>query len=105
MFALLLMAADLAESSGFLTGNALLQSCRANRRGCSIYIAGVSDAVNVMQAVYKKPNLFCPPVGTTLDQLTDAAVKFLEDRPELRAQGAAGLVGTSLIEAFPCPNA
>ena len=84
-------------SHGFLTANKLYDECTSGSLFCSVYVIGVSDAL-----IAVKPNLFCAPLGITVDQEVAVVVKYLRDHPETWHYSASSEVGVALKKAFPC---
>lgn len=107
--ALLIPAAPVRADSvdtgvSFLTGNKLFAFCAAENNITSMvclgYIEGIADALSGGQWV----NGFraCLSIHMTAQQLQDVAMRYLAAHPELRHLAAAGLVASSLANAFPC---
>ena len=90
-----------------MTGNDLKSFCTSNDHAamnsgvCAGYIVGTSDAIRMTDEVFKR-NTICGPPEVTVQQVVAIAKKYLEDHPELLNYRASSLVGTALIEAFPC---
>ena len=84
-------------SHGFLTTNKLYDECTSGSFVCSVYVIGVSDAL-----IAVKPNLFCAPLGITVDQEVAVVVKYLRDHPETWHYSVSSEVGVALKKAFPC---
>ena len=88
---------EFLSSSGFMTTNKLHDECTSRSLLCSVYVMGVSDAL-----IAVKPNLFCAPLGMTVDQEVAVVVKYLRDHPETWHYSAPSEVGVALKKAFPC---
>lgn len=110
-----------------LTGNALYESCTANREDeaakftyCVGYITGVGDGlifggvtsilrlgledVNAAEAsdIAYQTMGYCAPSAVTAYQTIDVVIKFLADNPAIRHESARGLILAAYREAFPC---
>jgi len=114
----------------FLTGNALLQRCKAQPEmatdkasqakalaywvSCRNYIYGVYEAALVFTPFYEEGfpddstgfGRVCAPSSSRPDmqQLVDVVVKYLEDYPERRHGSAAQHTWIALQVAFPCSD-
>jgi hypothetical protein len=100
--AALLWPAAVCSQGAFYTGNKLFERCGASRdtadyTGCLGYVAGVVDALHMMEN-----SGVCPPQGSTVGQTVDVVMKYLRDHPEARHHAAAGEVFLALRQAFPC---
>lgn len=112
---ILVAAAGLSPGSaraGFYSGEALLESCTADRTDkaffeksyeCVGYVAGAVDAFNTTREVNGLKS--CIPADVTLNQLKGATVDYLRANPDKRAQSASALVFTATRQAWPCPKA
>ena len=99
------LAADNYESTE--SGNTLLAKCVGPPEGqlvCVGYTTGVYDMINLLEATNAVPKRHCFPPGVTRLQIHDVVVRYLQDHPDRRHSGAAGLVGDALQEAWPCPR-
>jgi hypothetical protein len=93
---------------GYITGDRLIKECRSvvqrDSALCIGYIIGVSDAMQAAQDT--GGSLFgwqaCLPPGTTAEQVTKAAVRFLIAHPEAQPSSASGIIAKALSDAFPC---
>ena len=92
---------SMAASDVGVTGNDLLKLCTDSARPgamCVGYVVGVYETYT-----WVNPGRLCPGPYVTNEQITDVAVKFLTDRPEMRDKNAPLLVSVSIALAFPCP--
>jgi hypothetical protein len=99
------LAADNYES--IESGNTLLAKCvgpAETQLVCAGYTAGIYDMVNLLETTNAVPKLHCFPSGVTRLQIHDAVVHYLQDHPDQRHAGAAGLVRDALQDAWPCPR-
>ena len=100
---LLLAASPPANANTFVNGNALYAMCMAPGTGCAMYVAGVVDAEQALEAAGSR-NLICEPDGTDTDQAKAVVVKFLKTNSADRHSAAASLVIVAMAKAFPCPQ-
>lgn len=89
-------------STGFATGNNLLESCTAptplGAGLCSGYLQGVADT-------QIGPNFKgCLPEGTQMTQLKDAVVNYLRAYPAVRSEKASLVVLLAIQENWNCPQ-
>jgi Rap1a immunity proteins len=109
-----LMGTTPARSGGyFKTGNDLYSSC-STKKGerfyefeetlCLTYVTAVFDSFSISFGTGAMARSFCSPPNSTVVQLRDIAVRFLEVNPQWRDRPAATLVMASFKEAFPCPR-
>ena len=105
------MSPDSARA-GFYSGEALLESCTADRNArdffeksyeCVGYVAGAVDAFNTTREVNGLKS--CIPASVTLNQLKGATIDYLRANPDKRTQSASNLVFTATRQAWPCPKA
>lgn len=70
---------------------------------CQAYIAAVIDYHNTMQSMDLAPDIkICIPEGTSLNELHDVVLSYLEFNPQHDNFVAAHAVAIALYEAFPC---
>lgn len=105
--ALAVTNAEAANGPLELTGNALLESCRAHSSpnanpdfGQGV-CAGIVYAVAMSQAGVKKKFRSCPPTGT-LEQFAAVTVAFVDRHPERRHEPLLNLAIDAFHEAWPC---
>ncbi len=103
--AVLVLAGE-ARGDGWTTGNVLHEWCSGetvwHQRMCAGFVSGIADSM-VNAPVWEWSTCFPPfPNTVTRGQLTDIVKRWLEQHPENRHLGAAGLVTAALSEAFPC---
>jgi hypothetical protein len=99
------LAVDNYESTE--SGNTLLAKCVGPPEMqliCAGYTAGIYDMINLLETTNALAKLHCFPSGVTRLQIHDVVVHYLQDHPERRHAGAAGLVRDALQEAWPCPR-
>jgi hypothetical protein len=99
------VAADSYESTE--SGNSLLAKCVGPPESelvCAGYTTGVVDMIKLLEATNAVAKRHCFPPGVTRLQIHDVVVHYLQDHPERRHDGAAGLVGDALQEAWPCSH-
>lgn len=80
-------------------GNDLFPNCTIEEPACLAYVTGVADTLEMVA-----PHLtnICRPPGSTMAQVFDIAMNWLEENPKERHRPAAKLVGLALAEAWPC---
>jgi hypothetical protein len=82
-----------------MTGNDLLGVCTEtspDKKGmCIGYILGVMDYRSLIK------HTSCPP-DTTIGQMKDAVVGFLQTHPEAKKVSAAFLVGPAIMATMKC---
>ncbi|WP_365986138.1 Rap1a/Tai family immunity protein [Mesorhizobium sp.] len=89
-------AANAQNSTRFLSGNELYDSCTQKSSHSIGYVEGVVDADLSATLGY------CIPVGVRADQMRDVVCRFLEAHPESRQEGAQNLVRGAFIQVWPC---
>jgi hypothetical protein len=104
LLAATLWSGQVAAAGGFESGNSLLTFCTSaqetHREYCNGYVGGVADALlSDSLAVQSRA---CLPKDATLAQVTDAAVKWLQQNPQHRHYTAVSLIARALSDAFPC---
>lgn len=97
-----LLPAQVANGATVLAsvhGNDLYPNCTIQEPTCLAYVTGVADSLEMVA-----PHLtnICRPSASTMAQVFDIAMEWLEDHPEERHRPAAKLVGLALAEAWPC---
>jgi hypothetical protein len=107
---MLALAAAATPSANYLSGGNLLEICNpaSDPSGeklalCTGYIAGVADANTAFGDILKQP-LFCMPNEVLMPQLKDVVTKYLVQHPEKSRLAAATVVGSALINTYPCPK-
>lgn len=108
----LLLAAALALAAGpalaaqpgdyFYDGNKLHEACQIDHGFCVGYVAGIVDSYGYIASYSSGPLQFCLPHNATAQQVSDVAVKYLDDNPAQRHMTAALLVLAAVKQAFPC---
>jgi hypothetical protein len=98
----LLPSAGQAET---VDGNFLLAQCDGMSRtvrgvGCTSYIAGFRDALDVAQDAAGTPH--CIPPTVNVGQVRDVAIRYLKQHPESRHHPAAMLLLRAVEEVW-CP--
>jgi hypothetical protein len=99
------LAADNYESVE--SGNTLLAKCVGPPEGqliCIGYTTGIYDMINLLETTKAVAKLHCFPPNVTRLQIHDAVVHYLQQHPDERHAGAAGLVSDALREAWTCPH-
>jgi Rap1a immunity proteins len=111
-------------SAQTVDGNSLLEACNAPlEQGlagfCIGYILGSWEGMNwggfkvwksaKPEASTDELNSFiqfsldvCAPAEVQNSQIKDVVTKYLVDHPEVRHEGARGLINVALTSAFPC---
>lgn len=90
-----------AAASGFYSGNEIYNMCQGPGKHLG-YIAGVWDTLIAMHELDIAPKVFCSSNDVTLGQAGDVVCRYLERHPEKRHLSASSLVGSALLEAWPC---
>jgi hypothetical protein len=92
-------AANGARVLASVSGNDLYPNCTIEEPTCVAYITGVADTLEMVA-----PHLtnICRPPASTMSQVFDIVMAWLEDHPEERHRPAAKLSGLALAEAWPC---
>ena len=85
-----------------VTAKALTAVCGENREACLTYVLGAVDAFGAAVALARGRKAYCIPMGTTNDQLAQAAVRYLRAHPEEGNVNAATVVIAGLASAYPC---
>ena len=96
-------AADKYES--IESGNTLLTKCvgpAETELVCAGYTSAIYDMINLLETTNVTAKLHCFPSGVTRLQIRDVIVRYLQNHPEQRHRGAAGLIRDALQEAWPC---
>jgi hypothetical protein len=97
-------------AAGTVTGNSLLEQCRADEKlgsepnmvnafraeQCHGFASGISTSFNRV--------LWCIPDDVELGQIILVVTKHLKENPEKLHGLAAALVVAALREAWPCPK-
>jgi hypothetical protein len=100
IMAVLMISASTAQAETgptFMTGNKLVEFCKAPDGICIGYITGIADYVS------QQPNKrICLPLTSTVRQLTEVVNQWLKDNPQHLHYAAAGLIELALYEAFSC---
>ncbi len=93
------------------TGNDLLARCKkqpSDRDWCLGFLQGLyggySIGIFVGTPGSDQAGLLCVPENVTTGQTADVIVRFLEQNPARRHEGAVWLSFAALREAFPCPS-
>jgi Rap1a immunity proteins len=82
-----------------LDGNTLHEMCTtSNLRPNVVFYAGGL----VQGAVLAEQKFFCIPIGVNMQQMGDAACKFVAENPEARHLSAGTVVVRSFSLAWPC---
>jgi hypothetical protein len=111
MASLLLVLASVGDGSAGDTyeslesGNTLLAKCVGPpevQLVCAGYTAAIYDMIAMLEAGGAMPKRHCFPTGVTRLQIHDVIVRYLQNHPEARHMGAAGLASDALQEAWPC---
>jgi hypothetical protein len=93
------------ESNGirmrYMTGNDFLTQCRNTRVACSTYIQGVNDAMLSLTSGTDRDLPYCIPNGSTIDQVTDVVLAFLQAHPEHRHRLAPEIIAAALEAVWP----
>jgi|JI10StandDraft_1071094.scaffolds.fasta_scaffold170890_2 hypothetical protein len=97
------------------TGNGLLSLCtnKADYGDCLSFVDGLTRGALLIQSHYanksvplenetSSPAFICGPDNSTLGQVTDVIIKFLQDHPSDRHLDAVPLSLRALREAWPC---
>jgi len=95
-------AARAAADAAFLTGNELQSFCDANDARVAACVAYVAAIFEVIHSNPINGRSACLPPGVLVGQAVGVVKRWLDQHPEQRQLGAAGLVAQALSEAFPC---
>ena len=111
-------ASPALSQDSFLTCGKLLAECtRGNENFCFGYIVGVADGISTTDRLKAPPVrrgagntlvrpdvrfTFCITEGTTMAQLREVVVVFLEDKPAHMRRTASSLVRAAFLESYPC---
>ena len=113
VIALLMNTASFAQerqTDRLVSGNELYRHCSERAASpayttsaayCVGYVSAVNDTLNSW-LVLEGRQAFCLPPGSNAGQLADIVRVYLRDNPSTRHFGAATLVMSALLEAFPC---
>jgi hypothetical protein len=93
--------------AGRFDGNTLQEWCTSSDRwgmgACRGYIAGARDMLlDWKNNITENWSVVCEPEGVTAGQAAAVVIKWLNEHPEKRHEGAQMLVFMALNEAFPC---
>jgi hypothetical protein len=69
---------------------------------CSAYIAGYAQGFYYSSVSAQTGFTPCLSSGLTEPKARFITTKFMDDHPEVMAQGAASVVAEALLSAFPC---
>lgn len=102
-----------AAEAGFYSGDALYESCTADKDAkdyfersyeCVGYISGAVDAFNTTREAAGLKS--CIPAGVTINDLRKTTVAYLEKNPKDRvANSASSQVFAATRKAWPCKAA
>lgn len=96
----------LAQPSGTMTGNQLLDACgpeiapttATSMQGlCVGYVEGAYEALNI-----SGQETFCIRPDVTVGQITAIVIKALREYPQVRDKPAPVIIAVSIKNAFPC---
>ncbi len=113
LFALVAVTPASAAVGGFFTGNDTMVDCKDTGSGeggvnvskyneCVVYLAGISDAAEVFSSLEGTRLKICAPNGTSVEQLRQVFLNFMNARPEKWNLSAAFLALTAFANAWPC---
>ena len=85
----------------YLTGNTFLSQCRNSRVTCEIYVQGVNDGLFAAMIGTNRDLPYCIPEGSTISQVTDVVLNFMERYPEDRHLLAPTIIANALQMAWP----
>lgn len=112
--AALLIAAAPVSAGGFYSGNELLKFCKdphpyevgaavvAYAR-CVMYLAGISDLEQIHETLGHTTG-FCIPPGTSVEQLRQVFLLWMDQHPRRWHMGAGVLTLNAFSEAWPCAD-
>ena len=96
---------DLAGGSNgriaYMTGNNFLAQCRNSRASCEIYVQGVNDGLFAAIVGTSRDLPYCIPEGSTISQVTDVVLNFMDRHPEDRHLLAPTIIANALQMAWP----
>lgn len=104
-----LAAIPAPAQAGFYSGNALLEACSVEQGSpnyfernyeCVAYIAGAVDAFNTTREANGLKS--CIPSGTTMGDLRNVTVEYLDDHRKERTKSASQIVFTATRAEWPC---
>jgi hypothetical protein len=78
--------------------------CAENRPAGMTYVLGALDGIRAASVTASGREPFCLPEGTTNDQLTDAAIRYIRANPQEARTSAAAVVAAALLQVYPCPR-
>ena len=108
-FLCVLAAPVVAQPSGRVSGNELMDFCAPNDDlppfMCLGYILGAADFIGaqIEAGGTQRTVGLCLPSSVTRRQKFEVVMKYLQEHPEQRHYDAAGLILSALVQAFPCP--
>ncbi len=113
LFALVAVTPASAAVGSFYTGNEMMTLCKDTNIGegganvskyneCVVYLAGISDAAEVFSSLEGTRLKICAPNGTSVEQLRQVFLNFMNARPEKWNLSAAFLALTAFANAWPC---
>jgi len=68
---------------------------------CLGYLSAAVDGIDLLTKVLKSTAL-CVPSNVTLGQMKDVFLLYTQRHPEKRGETGTVLMGTAMIEAWPC---
>ena len=98
------------NTSAFTSGNEVYSACTSPSsqivavKTCLTYVAGVLDAITMMQDEHMARRTVCSAMGVSIDQVKDVSVRWLANHPEARHHSAASLLLAAFQEAWPCTH-
>ena len=88
---------------GFTSGNELLGYCKSEEGtiACAAYLMGVVDTHADISSQGIMGGYFFIPPSVTVRQISQVAVKYMEESPKTLHHSASSLILNALAEAFP----
>ncbi len=100
VFLIILVAFDTSKaSSSDITGNPVFELCKEDVFTCGIFAVGFQSGVYVGETY---PSAICIPDTTTLGQLGEVLVKYMEEHPAERHKPIGAIASSAFLIAFRC---
>ena len=71
-------------------------------RRLQVYVMGIHDAHQTLLFPLASDKIFCTPDNVTVNQVSEAVVRFLETNSERSHEPGSILVAAALANTFPC---
>lgn len=90
------------ENTFYLSGNEMLEACKAKSQMAVGFMMGAIDGIRFQSSFYEGKLRICVPKGATAGQIRDIVCRHIEDNPTVRHYPSVFAVGSAISEAFPC---